>query len=66
MEAAVTQLVNKAMLGDHRALKALLGYVPMPQEQDDPAKQAKIERGFKEFVDALNKIAAIKSGWGEG
>ena len=59
-EAIVKQYVNKAMRGDHRVLKPLLGYVPAPEERDDPAKQAKLEAGFKEFVDALQHIAKIK------
>jgi hypothetical protein len=62
LEAVAKQYVNKAMHGDHRILKPLLGYVPAPEDKDDPAKQAVLEAGFKEFVDALNHIARIKGG----
>lgn len=65
LDAVVKQYVNKAMRGDHRVLKPLLGYVPAPEEKDDPAKQAEIEAGFKVFVDALNRIAEIKRQQGE-
>jgi hypothetical protein len=60
LEAIVKQFVNKAMRGDNRVLKPLLGHVPASEEKDDPAKQAEIEAGFKTFVDALNRIAKIK------
>ena len=60
MQAAVTQFVNKAMLGDHRALKVLLGYVPLPEDKDDPAKQAEISASFKAFVETLDRLTKIK------
>ena len=65
LEAVAKQYVNMAMHGDHRVLKPLLGYVPAPDEKDDPAKQAELDAGFKEFVNALDRIAKIKSEQGE-
>jgi hypothetical protein len=66
LEAVVKQYVNRAMHGDHRVLKPLLGYVPVADDRDDPAKQAEMEAGYREFVEALNRIAAIKSNEGGG
>jgi hypothetical protein len=65
LQAVVMQYVNKLMRGDHRVLRPLLGYVPIADDRDDPAKEAELKAGFKEFVDAMNRIASIKSKKGD-